>query len=315
MRRPTRREFLQGIAAAGGLAAAGPLARWAGAAGAEPAPAAMSIARWSGAAAPETDLAAAAARLTKEAIGALGGMSRFVSRGDVVWVKPNIGWNRAPELAATTNPDVVAELVRLCLEAGAKTVKVGDNTCHDARQSYATSGIERAARAAGAEIVFLDDDRYRDVALNGRRLKTWPLYPEIIEADLVINVPIAKDHGLSNATLCMKNYMGIIGGRRSAWHQDIAACLCDVTAYMKPRLCVVDAVRVLTAHGPQGGSRADVKRLDTVAAGVDIVALDAFGAELLGLEPARLKTVRAAHDAGLGTMAYKTLAPREIAVS
>jgi uncharacterized protein (DUF362 family) len=131
----------------------------------------------------------------------------------------------------------------------------------------------------------------------------------------VINVPIAKHHSLSRASLCMKNYMGIIGGRRNAWHQDLAGCLVDITAYLKPRLCVLDAVRALTRHGPQGGNPADVVRLDTVAAGTDIVALDAFGAELLGHEPAALGTVRAAEAAGLGTSDYRSLAIAEVAVS
>jgi len=325
MEKQTRRKFLKRAAVLGGAMAVSPhrvLA--AGEEKAAAAPAEMAIARWAAepagveaAAAEEfaTGAVAAAATLTERAIEAIGGMSRFVSRGDVVWVKPNIGWNRAPELAATTNPDVVAALVRLCFDAGAKTVKVGDHTCHNAKQCYASSGIADAASAAGAKVVQLDDNRYRDVAIGGDRLPSWPIYPEIIETDLVINVPIAKHHGLSKATLCMKNYMGIIGGNRGAWHQDLPGCLCDITAFMKPRLSVLDAVRVLTDHGPQGGNPTDVRVLGTVAAGTDIVALDAFGAELLGHEPGRIGNVPAAEKRGLGIADYQSLSLREVAVS
>jgi uncharacterized protein (DUF362 family) len=161
----------------------------------------------------------------------------------------------------------------------------------------------------------IDESRFREVKIGGSVLGAWPLYPEIIETDLVINVPIAKHHGLSRVTLAMKNYMGVIGGNRGAWHQDLAGCLTDITAYMKPRLVVLDAVRVLMGHGPQGGNPSDVKRLDTVAAGTDIVAVDAFGAELLGHKPEEIGSVKAAAARGLGTLDYRSLSPREVAVS
>ncbi|MBN1825427.1 MAG: DUF362 domain-containing protein [Candidatus Eisenbacteria bacterium] len=314
----TRRDFLRRAAAVGGAMALSPVALWAEEAAKKavhPGPLDLCVARWAGDPVPDEETEAMAARLTERAIDALGGMKRFVSRGDVVWIKPNIGWNRAPELAATTNPAVVGSLARLCLDAGAKKVKVGDNPCHPAAEAYRNSGIEGAARAAGAETVFLDEDRFREVKIGGDRLEKWPVYPEILEADLVINVPIAKHHGLSQATLCMKNYMGIVGGRRNAWHQDLPACLTDITAFMKPRLCVLDAVRILTNNGPTGGNPKDVKRTDTVAAGVDVVALDAFGAELLGHRPDRLLTVQAGFRAGLGDIDWRASVLEEIGVS
>jgi len=310
----TRREFLKDAAMAAGAMALAPYATWAEET--EPVAAAeMCVARWGGEAVGEDGVDRMAARLAERAVAEIGGMKRFVSRGDVVWIKPNIGWNRAPELAATTNPEIVAALVRLALEAGARKVKVGDNTCHDARQSYRSSRIEEAAKTAGAEVVLLDESRFRDVHIGGSVLDSWALYPEILEADLVINVPIAKHHGLSRATLAMKNLMGIAGGNRGAWHQDLSACLTDVTAFLKPRLSILDGVRVLTGHGPQGGNPSDVKRLDTVAASTDIVALDAFGAELLGHEPLQIGVVKAAAAAGLGRIDYRALPFREVAVS
>jgi uncharacterized protein (DUF362 family) len=303
------------MAAASGAVLLKPLSPLTSMADEDATPPGMSIARWGAEMVADSGLESVARRLTQEALANLGGVGRFVGKGDLVWIKPNIGWNRAPKLAANTNPHVVAALVRLCLEAGAKKVKVGDNSCHKARQCYPRSGIAEAVKAAGGEMVYLDERRFKEAKIGGDRLTTWPVYPEILDSDLVVNVPVAKHHGLSRVSLGMKNLMGVIGGRRNVWHQDLPACLCDITAFMKPRLTVLDATRVLTANGPQGGNTADVKRLDTVAASTDIVALDAFGAELLGHEPAAIETVRAAHEAGLGQIDYRGLEVREVVVS
>ena len=141
--------------------------------------------------------------------------------------------------------------------AGAGSVRVGDHPCQEPRQTYATSGIAAAVAAAGGETVTLDPARCRRVALGGARLKEWEVFPEILEADLVINVPVLKHHGLSRTTACMKNYMGVMEARKT-FHQAIPDCLTDLTRFMKPRICILDAVRVLTAHGPKGGNPADV---------------------------------------------------------
>jgi uncharacterized protein (DUF362 family) len=229
-------------------------------------------------------------------------MKRFVSRGDVVVVKPNIGWDRTPEYAANTNPEVVAALVGLCLEAGAKTVKVFDHPVTDPRRTYKQSGIADAAAAAGAAVTFMDDRKFKDMRINGRSLKSWPLYTEIFEADKVINVPIAKTHGISRLTLGMKNWMGVMGGWRGRIHQRVDESIVDLAMFIKPALTVLDAVRILTDNGPQGGNLADVKRLDMVVAGTDVVAVDAFGATLFGMKPADLGCVRIGHELGLGRM-------------
>jgi len=257
-------------------------------------------------AAEKTDLAVARgtppAAITRAAVDALGGMKRFVSRGDVVVVKPNIGWDRTPEYAANTNPEVVAALVGLCLEAGAKTVKVFDHPVTDPRRTYKQSGIADAAAAAGAAVTFMDDRKFKDMRINGRSLKSWPLYTEIFEADKVINVPIAKTHGISRLTLGMKNWMGVMGGWRGRIHQRVDESIVDLAMFIKPALTVLDAVRILTDNGPQGGNLADVKRLDMVVAGTDAVAVDAFGATLFGMKPADLGCVRIGHELGLGSM-------------
>ena len=257
----------------------------------------------------------AATRLTAAAIDGLGGMTRFVSKGDVVWIKPNIGWNRRPELAATTNPDVVGTLTRLCLDSGAKEVKVGDHPCHPARQCYRNSGIEGRVEAVGGRMVYLDSKRFRDMKIGGEFLDSWPLYVEIVEADLVINVPVLKHHGLTRLSIAMKNYMGVIGGNRGAWHQNMEACLPDITEFMRPRLTVIDAVRVLKRHGPQGGDPDDVEVRGVVAAGTDVVALDAFASTLMGSDPRSIRTVAAADQRGLGAMDFRSLDPIERVLS
>ncbi|HOZ48173.1 MAG TPA: DUF362 domain-containing protein [Candidatus Hydrogenedentes bacterium] len=253
--------------------------------------------------------------MTEKAIEALGGMGRFVKKGDSVWIKPNMAWDRQPEQAANTNPVVVATLVKLCLDAGAKKVRVGDNPCNEAPKCYPHSGIEAAAKAAGAEVVYLDSNRFKDYDVGGKVLTQWPVYPDIVESDLVINAPIVKHHSIAKATMCMKNYMGVVSGNRGLWHPDLATCLCEITAFMKPRLCVLDATRIMTAHGPTGGNLEDVQRKDMIAAGTDIVAIDAWGAELLGHQPQDIASVAAGAEAGLGQMDYRKLAFRELSVA
>ncbi len=313
MKSESRRTFLKSTALAGGATALTQSGVVPVAAAAEKP--AMAIARWKGEAAAEDQLKPVAQKLTRQAIDALGGMKRFVKKGDVVWIKPNMAWDRTPAQAANTNPDLVATLIEMCFEAGAKKVKVGDRTCNADKKSYPRSGIESAAKAAGAEVLYLDEDRFKEMKIGGKRLDKWPVYPEIVDADVVINCPIVKHHSIAKATMCMKNYMGVIGGKRAQWHQDIETCLADITRFMKPTLCILDAIRVLTDHGPSGGDLKDVKRLDTVVAGTDIVAMDAFGGELLGHEIGTLSTVKYAHEVGLGEMDYHKLSPKEIAVT
>lgn len=313
MNKHSRREFV--LRSAAGVLAAGTGSMLTRHAAAADKPTDMTIARWAGSKAlTPGQIDQIAARLTEQAIQGLGGLKRFVSRGDMVWVKPNIAWDRAPHLAATTHPEVVATLVRLCFAAGAKTVKVGDNPCDIADKTYQTSGIAAAAKRARAQVVYLDRTRFRSTSIGGERVKSLLLYPELMDCDLVVNVPIVKHHVLATATLCMKNYMGVMDNRRP-FHQALPVCITDLTRYMKPRICVLDGVRILTRHGPKGGNPEDVQLKMTVAAGTDIVALDAFGAELMGKRPEEIGTIVKGQEAGLGKMGYRSLALREISVS
>jgi len=239
-------------------------------------------------------------KLTREAVSVLGGMKRFVSKGDKVMVKPNIGWDRTPEQAACTNPEVVKALVELCLEAGAKEVTVMDNPCNPARRTYVRSGIAEAAKKAGAKVPFPNDFKLKKLALRGDWLRDWEVYTDFVEVDKIINVPIAKHHSLSRVTLGMKNWLGALGGNRNQLHQNLDAAMIDLSAFFKPVLTVLDSYRVLLRNGPQGGRLSDVKVLKTVVAGVDWVAVDALGATFLDVDPGQLRFLQLAGERGLG---------------
>jgi uncharacterized protein (DUF362 family) len=252
------------------------------------------------------------AKITRAAVEAIGGIRRFISRGDIVVIKPNIAWDRLPEQAATTNPEVVGAMVQLCFEAGAKKVKIFDRPVNDPRRCYVQSGIAAAVKPLGAEIEYVDERKFREIAIKGQALKSWPLYRDIFEADKVINVPIAKHHGLAKITMSMKNWMGVMGGRRNTIHQRLDESLADLALVIKPSLTILDAVRILTANGPQGGDLADVKKTDTVIAGIDQVAIDSYGATLFGMKGSDLGYVRIADKIGIGTMDLSRLSIRKI---
>jgi len=243
------------------------------------------------------------AETTRKAIAALGGMGRFVKAGQTVVVKPNMGWDRSSEQGANTHPVVVRTVVEECLRAGAKKVKVFDRTCNDERRCYVNSGIEPALRGMkNVEVKHLDVERFKTVTLNGRVLKEWEVYGEVLAADVYINVPVAKHHGLTKLTLGLKNVMGIIGGNRGSLHKNIDAALADLNAVVKSQLTVIDATRVLTAHGPQGGDIRDVKVLNKVIASTDVVAADAYATTLFGMKPEEIAVTVAAARRGLGQM-------------
>ena len=307
----SRRNFLKTCAMIGAALKLGPFALDAVAIPAGPA---LSIAHYKTTPQASDAIAEEARRLTQECVNGMGGMGRFVSKGDVVWIKPNIGWNRRPEQAATTNPDVVATLVSLCWQAGAKRVIVSDNSCNSAVASFARSGIQQAAQKAGGECFVMDEHRFRSTSIRGKVMPAWELYGDVLGVNKLINVPIVKNHNLCKATLGMKNLMGVAGGERNRFHQDLSNTVVDLATFVRPTLVVMDAVRVLTANGPTGGNLADVQRRDTVAAGTDQVAIDAFGATLLGLKPQDIGYIVEGNARKLGTMSFELLKPRRIEI-
>jgi uncharacterized protein (DUF362 family) len=248
------------------------------------------------------------AAITRKALVALGGMGRFVKPGATVVVKPNMGWDRSAAYAANTSPVVVRTIVEECLKAGAKKIKVFDRTCNDERRCYVNSGIEPALKGLkDVDVKHLEDERYKNVVLNGAALKEWELYGEALSADVYINVPVAKHHGLARLTLGLKNVMGIMGGNRGSIHKHLDVALADINAAFRPHLTIIDATRILTAHGPQGGDLRDVKVLNKVIASRDVVAADAYATTLFGLKPEEIAVTVAAHKRGLGEMDLKKI--------
>jgi len=246
--------------------------------------------------------------LVQRALENLGGIRRFIGRQDVVVVKPNIAWDRTPEQAANTNPDVVAEVVRQCWQAGAKRVIVTDVSCNEPRRCFHRSGIEAAARAEGAEVILPDPELYREVDLGGVVLKSWPVFIPFLEADKIINLPIAKHHSLIGATLGMKNWYGILGGQRNRLHQSIHQSLVDLANFMLPTVTLMDCYRILLRNGPTGGSLEDVATKKTMVAGTDPVAIDAYVAKAWwNLDPEHLPYLGMAAARGLGTVDYDKL--------
>jgi uncharacterized protein (DUF362 family) len=257
------------------------------------------------------------AELARRALVALGGIERFVKPGANVILKPNIcNGHRGPEYATTTNPDLVAGLVRLCLGAGAAKVRVIDYNFSGANpQAYTKSGIEAAVVAAGGQMELINRLRFRKTEiLGGTKIKQWPVYGDVLDADVVINMPIAKHHSSGTLTLGMKNLMGIIDDRTGFHARGLHECIVDLSRAVRPQLTIVDAVRILTANGPTGGSLDDVKRLDTVIASADIVSADAYAATLFGLTSQDVRHIRLAGEAGLGQADLKAIKIEEIAV-
>jgi len=254
--------------------------------------------------------------MTRHAVEALGGMKALVKKGDTVVIKPNIAWVWGPEMATNTNPCVVAALVRMCREVGARRVRVMDNTiAADPAQSYHASGIAAAAAAAGAEVRYVE--RSRAVVLpipDHFELPEWPFCREFVSADLcdvLINVPILKDHGTSRLSIGLKNVYGMVAGERGQLHPQIHRKIPDLNRVVKVDLTVLDCYRVLRTHGPTGGTLADVDNsrqgARRIIASRDPVAVDAYGASLFGYAPDQIGFISNAQKAGLGTADWRSL--------
>lgn len=256
------------------------------------------------------------AEITRQALAALGGIERFVKPGNDVIVKPNICVNyHPPEYAATTNPAVVAALVSLCLGAGAKRVRVMDMPFGGTPDSaYTATGIDEAVRAAGGEMEVMSRIKFINTAIpEGRDIQEWEIYQDVLKTDVLINVPIAKHHSLARLTLGSKNLLGVVG-RPNQIHRNLGQRVADLASLIRPTLTVVDAVRILVAHGPTGGSLNDVKETNTVIASHDLVAADAYGATLFGLAGSDIAYIKAAADMNLGTMDLKSVKVEEISL-
>jgi len=261
------------------------------------------------------------AAAVRRALELLGGMSRYVRPGNVVVVKPNIGWDTRIGYGADTNPDIVGAVIKMCFEAGAKKVKIFDNPCNEARRCYVSSGIEEIAKSQGADVSFVNDNRFDLVDfLEGVRLKSWLVYRDALPAnrDVLINVPVLKQHSLPKTqngnpglSIGFKNLMGVMGGNRGEIHTHFEDKIVDFCSVIRPDLTIVDATNVLLRNGPRGGRLADVAKLDTVIAGADPVAVDAWGVRTFGYPPEDLDYLVEAHRRGMGELDLSKVVTRQ----
>jgi uncharacterized protein (DUF362 family) len=245
--------------------------------------------------------------LTRKTFEAAGGMQQFVSKGDIVVIKPNISWARRPELAATNHPEVLEAVIQLCQEAGAKKVRIADNTIHDARRCFAITGAGMVAKNTGADLIYPRSSLMRKMKLQGSRLDVWPVFVPLVEADTLINLPVAKHHATSTLTLGMKNWIGGVDGSRWSLHQDINQSIVDLAHFFKPTITLIDAVRIMTRNGPSGGSTAYVEEKNTLILSNDPVAADAKAALLFGRKPKDIGFIRLAQKQGLGSYDFQNL--------
>lgn len=252
--------------------------------------------------------------LTRKVFEAAGGIDHFISKQDVVAVKPNISWARAPHLAATTHPEVLEAVVELCLEAGAKKVVIADHTIHDARRCFAITGAGMVAKNTGADLVYPRTSLMRKMNLHGHRLNVWPVFVPLVEADKVINLPVAKVHVLSGLTLGMKNWIGAVGGRRNALHQDIHMSIVDLARFFNPTLTLIDAIRIMIHNGPSGGSARDVSVSNRLILSNDPVAADAKAAALFDFRPQDIGFIQLGSKWGLGTYELQNIRQHKVII-
>jgi uncharacterized protein (DUF362 family) len=251
------------------------------------------------------------AKTVCRAIEALGGIAAFVKPGDRVLLKVNAAFAIPAALSATTHPQLVAELAGLCRSAGA-TVLVSDNPINDPASCFALSGIESAARGAGAKVLLPSDDQFRPITVPGARLlRHWPvLLGALAAVNKVIGIAPLKHHQHAGASMTIKNWYGLLGGRRNTLHQDINTTIAELAMMVRPTLVILDGTTTMMRNGPTGGSLDDLAPTHTMIVGTDPVAVDAFGATLLGLRPADLPYLAMAETAGRGTTDYESLKPR-----
>lgn len=246
-----------------------------------------------------------------KAIELLGGIDRFVKKGETVLIKPNAAFASPPLLGATTNPDLIAATIKLCYRAGAKKVLITDNPINDPASCFALSGIGKAADQAGAKIILPQKNFFKRTTLkNGKLIKNFPiLYTPLEKIDKLIGIAPVKDHHRAGASMSIKNFYGLLGEGRNIFHQDINTIIAELAMMVKPTLVILDGTEVMITNGPTGGSISDLKKTNTLIAGCDMVAADSYASRLLDLTAKDLPYLKKAQQAGAGTTDYQSLKP------
>ena len=250
------------------------------------------------------------------ALDALGGIQTFIKEGDRVLLKVNAAFATPPLLSATTNPQLVAEVARLCYKAGASSVVVTDNPINDPASCFSLTGIAEAARSQGAKVLLPRARLFRPTTVpSGTLIRNWPiLWEPFLGINKVIGIAPVKDHHRSGASMTMKNWYGLLGGRRNIFHQDINTIITELAMMVKPTLVILDGTTAMMTNGPTGGSLSDLKQTNTMIVSTDQVAADAFGATLLGKTAADLPYIPKAEAVGMGTADYEVLKPIRLSV-
>jgi len=253
-------------------------------------------------------------KTVRAALGALGGMDRFVKKGDVVMIKPNVAFDRPPALAATTHPDTLRAVAKLCFAAGARKVIVADNPINSPTGCFFKSGITSVASEMNLDLLYPEGTSFAPLSMDGEILKEWTFFDTPFrKATKVIGVAPCKDHNLCHASMTMKNWYGLLGGRRNQFHQYIHSIVSDFALMMKPTLVILDGMNVLMSNGPTGGRLSDVKQMNTIVAGTDMVAVDAYGYEhLMERDLAELTYIHKAHARGLGNKNWRDTVYKEV---
>ena len=250
----------------------------------------------------------------RAAMAALGGMERFIQRGDVVMIKPNVAFDRPPALAATTHPDALRAVAKLCREAGAARVIIADNPINSPTGCFFKSGLTAVASEMNLELMYPEANSFAPLQLEGEILKHWTFFNAPFKhATKVIGLAPCKDHNLCHASMTTKNWYGLLGGRRNQFHQHIHSIVSDFALMMKPTLVILDGMNVLMSNGPTGGRLSDVKPMNTIVAGTDMVAVDSYGySHLLERDIAELTYLHKAQERGLGNINWKDTLHKEV---
>ena len=253
--------------------------------------------------------------MVSSAIDAIGGIKRFIQPNDIVLIKPNVAFERAAALGATTNPEVIRALIQLVRKAGAQEVRVADNPIESPESCFVRSGIHQAAIENDAKIYLPAPTSFETLHVpNAKWISEWPFFwAPFRGVNKVIGVAPVKDHNLCHASMTTKNWYGLLGGRRNQFHQDIHGIITDLARMMKPTFVLLDGTRVMFKSGPTGGSLSDVREGQTIAASTDCLAVDAFGwDDLLKRKPEdRPNYLSLAEKQGLGYPNWKELRTKE----
>ena len=245
------------------------------------------------------------------ALKSIGGIEAFIKKGDHVLLKVNAAFASPAMLSATTHPAIVAELTTLCYKAGAASVVVTDNPINDPASCFNLTGIAEAARSSGASVILPRTELFKSLTVpQAKLIRSRPvLYEPLVGITKLIGVAPVKDHHRSGASMVMKNWYGLLGGRRNIFHQDIHTIIMELAMMVSPSLVILDGTTTMMTNGPTGGSLSDLKQTNTMIVGTDQVAVDAFGATLLEKTLNDLPFIGMAEAAGLGTADYRSLNP------